>query len=76
MKLVKILIIALIIITFAILKLSFAFIKHIYIMLTLLNKHLQTSKCAKQIKEYLYLIFECNREKRKEVENKICLYDY
>ena len=52
-KLIKILIITFIIIIFVILKLSFAFAKYIYIMLTLLNKHLQTVKCAKKTKNYL-----------------------
>ena len=53
MKSVKILIITLTIIIFAILKSSFAFVKRIYMMLTSLNKHLQVIKRAKQTKEYL-----------------------
>ena len=53
MKSIKILVIALIIIIFVISKLSFAFAKRIYMMLILLDKHLQTIKRAKQIKEYL-----------------------
>ena len=76
MKLVKIFIIAFTIIVFAILKLSFAFAKRIYIMLTSLNKYMQTIKRANQIKEYLYLILECDRKKEKEIENKIYLYIY
>ena len=50
MKSVKILIIAFITIVFAISKSSFAFAKRIYMMLTSLNKHLQTVKRAKQTK--------------------------
>ena len=76
MKSVKIFIITLTIIIFAILKSSFAFAKRIYMMLTSLNKHLQTTKRAKQTKDYLHLIFKCDRENRKETENEICLYDY
>ena len=76
MKSVKILVIALITIVFTILKSSFAFAKRIYMMLTSLNKHLQTAKRAEQTKEYLQLTFECGREERKEAENEICLYDY
>ena len=76
MKLIKILVIALTTIVFAILKLSFAFTKRIYMMLTSSNKHLQAIKRAKQTKEYLQLTFECGREKRKEAENEIYLYDY
>ena len=45
-------------------------------MLTSLNNHLQAVKRAKQIKKYLYLIFKYDREKRKEIEKKFCLYDY
>ena len=45
-------------------------------ILTSLNKHLQAVKRAKQIKEYLYLIFKCGREERKEIENEIYLYNY
>ena len=76
MKSVKIFIITFIIIISATLKLLFAFIKRIYITLTLLNKFLQAIKCVKQTKNYLRLIFKYNREKRKEVKNKICLYNY
>ena len=47
MKLIKILVIVFTIIVFAILKLSFAFAKRIYMMLTSLNKHLQAIKRAK-----------------------------
>ena len=47
MKSIKIFIIALTTIVFAISKSSFAFAKHIYIMLTSSNKHLQTIKRAK-----------------------------
>ena len=61
-KSVKILIIAFIIIVFVILK--------------SLNKYLQTVKRAKQIKNYLHFIFECDREERKKIENEIYLYDY
>ena len=43
-KLIKILIIAFITIIFVILKLLFAFTKHIYMILTSLNKHLQAIK--------------------------------
>ena len=75
-KSVKILIIALITIVFAISKSSFAFAKCIYIMLTSLNKHLQTINRAKKTENYLWLIFECGREERKEVENEIYLYDH
>ena len=53
MKSIKILIIAFTTIVFAILKLSFVFAKYIYMMLTSLNKHLQTVKRAEQTKEYL-----------------------
>ena len=45
-------------------------------MLASSNKYLQTVKRAEQAKEYLQLIFECDREERKEVENEICLYDH
>ena len=76
MKSVKILVIAFITIVFAILKSSFAFAKRNYMMLTSSNKHLQAAKRAYQTKEYLHLIFKCDREKRKEVENEIYLYDY
>ena len=76
LKSVKILVIAFTIIVFAISKSSFAFTKRIYMMLTLLNKHLQTVKRAKQTKNYLHLIFKCGREKRKEIENAICIYDH
>ena len=76
MKSIKILVIALITIVFAILKSSFAFAKRIYMMLTSLNKHLQTVKRAEQAENYLHLIFKCDREKRKEVENEIYLYDH
>ena len=76
MKSIKIFIIALIIIVFTILKSLFAFAKRIYMMLTSLNKHLQTVKRAKQTENYLYLIFECDREERKEIKNEIYLYDY
>ena len=47
MKLIKILVIAFIIIVFAISKSSFAFAKRIYMMLISWNKHLQTIKRAK-----------------------------
>ena len=76
MKSIKILVIALTIIVFAILKSSFAFTKRNYIILTSLNKYLQTVKRAEQTKNYLYLIFKCDREKRKKVKNKIYLYDH
>ena len=76
MKSVKVFIIAFTTIIFAISKSSFAFAKRIYIMLTSLNKHLQTAKRAEQTKKYLYLIFECDREEQKETENEICLYNY
>ena len=76
MKSIKILIITLTTIVFIILKSSFAFAKYIYMMLILLNKHLQIVKRAKQTKNYLHLIFECNREERKEIKNKIYLYDH
>ena len=76
MKSVKILIIAFTTIVFATLKLSFAFAKRIYMMLTSLNKHLQAVKRAEQAKEYLHLIFEYDRKKRKKAENEIYLYDY
>ena len=76
MKSVKILVIALTTIIFAILKLFFVFAKHIYMMLTSLNKYLQAIKRANQAKKYLYLIFECDRKKEKKVENKIYLYNY
>ena len=46
MKSVKIFVIAFTIIVFAILKSSFTFAKRIYMMLTLLNKHLQAVKRA------------------------------
>ena len=76
MKSVKILIIALTTIVFATSKSSFAFAKRIYMMLTSSNKHLQAVKHAEQTKKYLHLIFECDREERKETENEICLYKY
>ena len=76
MKSIKNLIIAFTTIIFAILKSSFAFAKRIYMILTLLNKHLQAVKNAKQIENYLHLIFECDREERKEIENEIYLYNY
>ena len=76
MKSIKNFIITFTTIVFTTLKSSFAFAKCIYIMLTSLNKHLQAIKRAEKIKDYLQLIFKCNREKRKEVENEICLYDY
>ena len=50
MKSVKILIIIFTIIVFAISKSLFAFAKRIYMMLTSLNKHLQTIKRAEQTK--------------------------
>ena len=53
MKSIKILIIAFTTIVFAISKSSFAFAKRIYMMLTLLNKYLQTITRAEQVKEYL-----------------------
>ena len=73
MKSVKILVIAFIIIVFATLKSSFAFAKRSYMMLTSLNKHLQAVKRAEKAKDYLHLIFECGREKRKETESEIYL---
>ena len=76
MKSVKILVIAFTTITFAISKSSFIFAKRIYMMLTSSNKHLQAVKRAEKAKDYLQLILECDREKRKEVENEICLYDH
>ena len=76
MKSVKILIIAFITIVFATSKLSFAFMKRIYKMLTSSNKHLQAAKRAKQTKNYLHLIFKCGREERKKTENEIYLYDH
>ena len=76
MKSIKILIIAFTTIIFIISKSSFAFAKCIDIMLTSLNKHLQAIKRANQAKEYLHLIFKCDREKEKKVKNKICLYNY
>ena len=76
MKLIKILIITFTIIVFIISKSSFAFTKRIYMMLTSSNKHLQIIKRAKKIKNYLQLIFKCDREKRKKIENEICLYDH
>ena len=76
MKSIKILVIAFTIIIFATSKSSFAFAKHIYMMLTSLNKHLQAIKPAKKTKNYLQLIFKCDREERKKAENEICLYDY
>ena len=76
MKLIKILVITFTIIVFAILKSLFAFAKRIYMMLTSLNKHLQTIKRAEQTKNYLHLIFKYGREERKEIKNEICLYDY
>ena len=45
-------------------------------MLTLLNKHLQAVKRAEKAKDYLFLIFKCGREKRKEIKNEIYLYNY
>ena len=50
MKSVKIFVIAFTSIVLAISKSSFAFAKHIYIMLTSLNKHLQATKRAEQTK--------------------------
>ena len=76
MKSIKILVIALTTIVFATSKSSFAFAKSIYMMLTLLNKHLQAVKRAKETKDYLLLILKCDREERKEAENEIYLYDY
>ena len=76
MKSIKILIITFTTIVFATLKSLFAFAKRIYIMLILSNKHLQAVKRAEQTKKYLHLILECDREKRKEVENEIYLYDH
>ena len=76
MKSIKIFVIAFTTIVFAISKSLFAFAKHIYIMLTLSNKYLQTVERAEKTKDYLQLIFECDREERKEAENEICLYDY
>ena len=37
---------------------------------------MQTTKRAEQTKKYLQLTLECDREERKETENKICLYDH
>ena len=76
MKSIKILVIAFITIAFAISKSSFSFAKNIYMMLTSLNKHLQTIKRAEKTEDYLLLIFKCDREERKKAENKICLYNY
>ena len=76
MKLIKIFIITLTTIVFVISKSSFAFAKRIYMMLTSSNKHLQTIKRVKKTKNYLQLILECDREERKEVESKICLYNH
>ena len=76
MKLIKTFIITFIIIILATLKSLFAFAKRVYIILTLLNKHLQAIKYTKQIKKYLNLIFNCNCEKEKKTKTKICLYDY
>ena len=76
MKSIKILIIAFTTIIFAISKSSFAFAKRIYMMLISSNKHLQAIKRAEKTKNYLQLIFECDREERKEVKNEICLYDH
>ena len=76
MKSIKILIITFTLIVFTTLKSSFVFAKRIYMMLTLLNKHLQTVKRAEQTENYLHLILECGREKRKEIEDEIYLYDY
>ena len=76
MKLIKIFVITFIIIISITLKSSFVFAKRIYMMLISSNKHLQAVKRAEKTKNYLFLIFECDREKRKEVENEICLYDY
>ena len=76
MKSVKILIIALTTIVFATSKSSFAFAKRIYMMLTSSNKHLQAVKRAEQTENYLYLIFECDREERKETKSEVYLYDH
>ena len=53
MKSIKILVIALTAIAFAISKSSFAFAKRIYMMLASSNKHLQAVKRAEEIKDYL-----------------------
>ena len=45
-------------------------------MLTLLNKHLQTIKRAKQVKNIYNWYLNANAKKKEEVENEICLYDY
>ena len=76
MKSVKILIIALTTIIFAISKSSFTFAKRIYMMLISSKKYLQATKRAEQTENYLHLIFKCDREKRKETENEIYLYDH
>ena len=76
MKSVKILVIAFTTIVFAISESSFACTKNIYMMLTSSNKHLQTIKRAEKTKDYLLLIFKCDREERKEIKNEIYLYDY
>ena len=76
MKLIKIFVITFITIIFIILKSLFAFAKHIYMMLILLNKHLQAIKRAEKTKDYLHLILKCGREERKEVKNEIYLYDH
>ena len=76
MKLIKILVIAFTTIVFAISKSLFSFAKRIYMMLTSLNKHLQTAKRAEKTENYLQLILECGREERKKVESEICLYDH
>ena len=76
MKSVKILIIAFTSIVFIILKSSFAFAKRIYIMLTSLNKHLQTAKRAEQTKNIYNKFLNANAKKKEKVENEIYLYDY
>ena len=53
MKSIKIFVIAFTAIVFATSKLSFAFAKRIYIMLTSLNKHLQAAKRAEETENYL-----------------------
>ena len=75
-KLIKILVIVFTIIVFAILKSSFAFAKRFYMMLTSLNKHLQTIKRAEQTKNIYVWFLNVNAKKKKKVESEICLYNY
>ena len=76
MKSVKILVIAFTTIVFAISKSSFAFAKRIYIMLTSLNKHLQTVKRAEQINDIYVWFLNANAKKKEKIENEICLYNH